>query len=143
MKKEIKLVWYVYRFSHSENTVKPFNVFEHGSLMESIQKWWKKPLSKEEFAKKLRGELFYYYCSRCEHEIIMTHFPAHITPKELDRLIAERNKFIAENGKAPFSHTVDLEYEVKVDVYVQVMMNWEHFLEYVWGERTQSNKKTN
>lgn len=143
MKKMDRLVWNVYRFSHSENTVKPFNVFEHGSLLESIEKWWKKPLSKEEFAEKLKGELFYYYCSRCEHEIIMTHFPAHITPKELDRLIAENNKYIAQKGKAPYAHTVDVEYEVKVDVYQQVMINWQHFLEYVWGERMKENKKRN
>ena len=48
----------------------------------------------------------YYYWSKCEWEIIV----------------------------GPWCGGRDTK-EIKIDVFDQVMYNWEHFLEYVWNER--------
>lgn len=141
MKKEIKLVWNVFRYSNSESRVKEFNVFMHPSLQTSMQKWWHKDLSKEEFAERLRGDMFYYYCSKCEHEVVITDFPPHIAPEELERLTAERDEHIAKYGNPQYSYSVRVKNALKIDVYEQIMINWEHFLDYVWNECQKAHKK--
>ena len=85
--------------------------------------------------------MFYYYCSKCEHEVVITDFPPHITPEELERLTAERDEHIAKYGNPQYSHSVRVKNALKIDVYEQIMINWEHFLDYVWNERQKAHKK--
>ena len=85
--------------------------------------------------------MFYYYCSKCEHEVVITDFPPHITPEEIERLTAERDEHIAKYGNPQYSHSVRVKNALKIDVYEQIMINWEHFLDYVWNERQKAHKK--
>ena len=78
----------------------------HGGIRADIVKATKHCKTKEEFADKLRSSLMYYYWSKCEWEIIV----------------------------GPWCGGRDTK-EIKIDVFDQVMYNWEHFLEYVWNER--------
>ena len=57
------------------------------------------------FAKKVRSSLFYYYHSKCEWEIVVSSW--------------------LSSGRVP---------DRKVDVYEQVMLNWDVFIEYVWHQ---------
>ena len=60
---------------------------------------------KEAFAEELRRSLFYYYCCKCEWEVVI----------------------------GPWCGDRDTK-EIKVDVYMQVMNNWDIFVDYVWNE---------
>ena len=68
----------------------------------------KKIRGKAEFSEALRKNLFYYFCSKCEWEVIIS----------------------------PFVGGSDKE-AIKIDVYDQVRNNWEVFVDYVWMYRTE------
>lgn len=105
------LTWNVIYHDVNGDKISTYNVFRHGGFMGDICKALKKCPSKEEFANELRRSLFYYFCSKCEWEIIIGPWCG---------------------GRATE--------EIKVDVYWQVMNNWDIFLDYIWNARPQSRK---
>ena len=99
--------WNVFYHNVNKQKIETFNIFEHYSFNESVKKILKKCNDKKEFAKELKFELMYYFCSKSEWEIII--FPWCGRLENID---------------------------IKVDVYDQVMLNWDVFVDYCW-----SNKK--
>lgn len=65
------LVWRAYYHSMSGHEIRPFNIFEHGRFREEVRKLLLKCTEKEAFAEELRRSLFYYYCSKCEWEVVI------------------------------------------------------------------------
>ena len=65
------LVWKAYYHSMSGHEIRPFNIFEHGRFREEVRKLLLKCTEKEAFAEELRRSLFYYYCSKCEWEVVI------------------------------------------------------------------------
>ena len=113
------LKWYAYYESWNDREIKPFNIFDHGGVMEDLRKAAKKvhirediPEEKEEFLKVLKRILMYYYWSKCEWEIVL----------------------------APWIAT-DKVKDIKIDVYDQIMLNWDIFAEYVWSNRRELKRK--
>lgn len=98
--------WIVLRYNINARKIEPHNVLTHCGVIKDIVKATKCCKTNEEFAKKLRSSLMYYYWSKSEWEIIV----------------------------APWCGDRDAK-EIKIDVFDQVMYNWDHFLEYVWNER--------
>lgn len=128
--------WNVYYHDFNTKEIKIFNIFEHSSFREYVKKAAKEYKTKEEFAEQLKRELFYYFGSKCEWEVIITSWTTRITIDELDRLNKERERTIKEYGREPYSLYVSPETAEKIDVRDQVMNNFDIFLDYVW-----SNKK--
>lgn len=95
--------WYVYRYDFNSREIKRFNIFDHWKFREDVEKDLHKCKVKADFAELLRKNLFYYYCSKCEYEIL-------ISP------------WIGDKDKCT----------IKVDVYDQVMLNWDVFVDYCW-----------
>lgn len=96
--------WRVFVDDFNEKRIKEYDIFEHHSFAEDVKKAYKKHRTDfDAFAEKVRGSLFYHFCSKCEWEVIVSAWPP-----------SERVK------------------ERKVDVYEQVMLNWDVFIEYVW-----------
>lgn len=120
--------WNVYMEDFNDREIKEFNIFNHYGFREQARKLVKKYKEKEEFAEQLRKWLMYYFWSKCEYEIILTDFPTFIDVKELQRLNAEYDKRINKSGKI----CVNLSIGNKIDVYDQVRLNWEAFVDYVW-----------
>ena len=87
---------------------------------------------------RLRGHLFYYYGSKCEWELVITSWVPYITISELNRLNEEREKTLKKYNIEPYRLCVNPDVGEKIDVYEQVMLNWDLFLDYVW-----SHKKVN
>lgn len=102
-----KLTWNVIYHSVNEDRIKTFNIFDHGGFHEDLKKLYRKYPAKEEFAEELRKSLGYYFRSKCEWEIII----------------------------GPWCGGRNTE-EIKVDVYWQVMNNWETFVDYIWNAKT-------
>ena len=95
--------WNVYVHDFNKNEIKAYNIFEHRCFMEDLKKDFKECKNKDDFARKLRSELKYYYWSKAEWEIIISPW---IGRKE--------------------------SCDIKIDVYDQITNNWEVFLDYVW-----------
>lgn len=113
------LKWYAYYESWNDHEIKPFNIFDHGGVMEDLRKAAKKvhirediPEEKEEFLKILKRDLKYYYWSKCEWEIVLTPWVG--------------------SGKTK---------DIKIDVWDQIEMNWDIFSEYVWQNRKELKPK--
>ena len=120
-----------------------FNIFNHWKFNEDVQKSLKKIKNKDEFAEHLRRDLFYYFCSKCEHEVIITSFPTYITMNELHRLNRERALHKEKYGTDYVRINVSPDTRAKIDIYTQVMNNWDIFLDYVWNSKKRKKNKEN
>lgn len=96
--------WNVIVEDFNGRKIETYDIFRHGMFAEDVRKAYKKHKSDfDAFAEKVRGLLFYYFCSKCEWEVIVSAWPP--------------------SDRIP---------DKKVDVYELVMMNWDVFIEYVW-----------
>lgn len=101
---------YIGNFNSHE--IELWNVFAHSGVMLDLANYLERnPDDKEGFLKKLNDTLLYHYWCKCEWEVIIDHWP----------------------------HFDDFQSR-KVDVYEQVMNNWDVFAEYTWNNRTEIAK---
>lgn len=101
--------WYVYYYDCNAKKICKYNVFDHGSFMKELKELLQCDLTKEVFADRLRHILLYYYWSKCEWETVL------VKPWVGDDNVAE-----------------------KIDVYDQVMLNWDKFVDYVWNNKQKN-----
>lgn len=135
------LAWNVYCNDFNGKKIKIFNIFKHSRFCEDVEKHFKKYKDKEEFAEHLKHSLMYYYWSKCEWEVVITEWVPHITTEELNRLNAEREKTLKEYGREPYSLYINPDVAAKIDVYDQVVNNWDVFLDYVWNSKIHRPRK--
>lgn len=103
--------WYVYVESFNARTIEKRDLFAHGAHIKEIAKMFKKcGDDKDAFTKELRSELMYYYWARCEWEVIITSWPP--------------------SPEGTFK-------DVKIDVFDQLNMNWDVFVDYIWNNRKE------
>ena len=104
--------WNVFYHDINKQEITTFNIFKHGRFNNDVQKNLKEIKDKDEFANALKSDLMYYFWSKSEYEII-------ISP------------WCGGNGTE----------DIKVDIYRQVMNNWDIFLDYVWNSRNNTIKE--
>ena len=134
------LVWNVIEHDINGRKIDVFNIFEHGGFAKSLLKIKKECKTFEEFAEQVRRNLSYYFWSKSEWEIIVTTWPPHIDAKELERLNKEREENIKKYGQFRYEY-VNVDIGEKIDVYDQVMLNWDQFIDYLWRNRKLITKK--
>lgn len=100
----MKLEWNVFYHDVNKQEIITINIFNHRRFTEDIEKDLKKIKDKNEFAEALRRNLFYYFGSKTEYEIIIS----------------------------PWCGGRDTK-DIKVDIYTQVRNNWKLFVDYVWN----------
>lgn len=108
--------WYVYVEDMNCRNITAYNIFRHGRFMDDVQKIYKRYKDDfEVFSLEIKKSLQYYFWSKAEWEIILSDWPP-------------SNSF---QGK-------------KIDVYDQVMLNWDVFIRYVWemAHARKVSKKT-
>ena len=97
--------WVVYRYNINAQEIQPYDIFHHASFASDVKKAARISVDKAVFAELLRRELFYYFGYKSEWEVFIT----------------------------PWVGGSDAEAR-KVDVRHQVLLNWDVFVDYVWGE---------
>ena len=102
----IIIEWYVYYHEFNAQKIIKWNVFNHGSFKNEVDKILQEKLNKEDFAEKLKREVMYYFLSKCEYEIILS----------------------------PWTGRAD---DIKIDVYDQIMMNFDRFVDYCWSFKSE------
>lgn len=98
------MIWNVYRENFNSNEFEVFNIFNHTRFDADVNKALKKYDNKEEFAERIRGDLMYYFWSKSEYELILSPWLG--------------------SGRVK---------EKKIDIYNQVMLNWDKFVDYCWS----------
>ena len=102
------LEWNVFVENFNAQRIETYNIFDHGGFFKECQQYLreavvvKKQYDRNELAEKIRRSLQYYFWSKCEWEIILSAWPP------TDRVQPR-----------------------KIDVYTQVMMNWDAFFTYI------------
>lgn len=129
-----KLKYYVYAENINQRKIKPYNVLNDG-ILQNIEKRCKlcDVTDKVKFAAHVEAVLMSHYWSRSEWEIILTDSPTHITTSELERLNKELEEDINESRIMPLRLCTNLSMEEKIDVYDQIMLNWNIFVDYLWN----------
>lgn len=135
-----KLVWNV--FNECNGEICPLNIFEYNyKFLEDLLIAKRKYKNKfEEFAEHVRKSLQYYYWSKSEYETVITTWPPYIESEELNRLNKEKHE--REIRNRPFYRdAVNLTTRHKIDIYTQIMMNWDRFIDYIWNNKHLLTKK--
>ena len=134
------LVWNV--FNEQNGEILPINIFEYNykfleDLLLAKQKYND---NFEKFAEEVRKLLQYYYWSKSEYETIITSWPPYIESDELDRLNKEKETHLEMYGNF-YIEAVELNVSHKIDIYTQIMMNWDRFIDYLWNNKHLLTKK--
>lgn len=109
MTSKLPIEWNVYYYNSNSRKIEIHNVFNHWRFIEYSAKHIKKYKDDlKALEEQIRRELMYYYWSKYEWEVLISPFSEH------------------KDG------------EIKVDVYEQVMMNWNRFLGILWLIKTTS-----
>lgn len=97
------MIWNVYRYDVNKKRIYRYNVFNHGGFKEAVERaYTENEENFEGFAEAVRRHLQYYFWSKAEHEVI-------ISP------------WIGDEKAA-----------IKVDIYDQIIQNWDKFILYIW-----------
>ena len=99
--------WNVYYYNINKKKIETYNIFNHCGFLKYTLDHLKKVKNKDDFALKLKSELMYYFWSKAEWEIVIS--PWAVGDKEKDT--------------------------VKIDIFDQVMLNWEAFVDYCWDNK--------
>lgn len=98
--------WNVFYYDINAQKIRTFNIFDHGGFRKDVEKHLKKCANKDEFAEELKSSLMYFFWCKSEYEIIISPWCG------------------GRNTK-----------DIKVDIYTQVMNNWDVFVDYVWNNK--------
>ena len=133
-----KMVWNVYYENFNSREIQPFNVFDHYSFSEDVKKIYKKYKDDfDTFSKEIKSSLMYYFWSKAEWEVVITSWPPHVTVEEIERLNREIEYEKTKYGRIPYVIDVRPDVRKKVDVYNQLALNWDLFVEYIWKRRKE------
>lgn len=102
--------WNVYYYDINRKQITTFNIFRHGRFREDVQEYLCKYNDKTEFAENVRHSLSYFFRCKSEYEILI-------------------RAWCGSDGDK----------EVKIDVYSQVMLNFDRFIDYVWSQGVMRN----
>ena len=127
------MIWNVYRNNFNTKKIEVFNIFDHISFLESVKKILKQTQNKKEFSENIRKELLYYFWSKYEYEIIITSVSVYINQKELNKINSDNNS--NSNNKTKINIEPDV--GIKVDIYSQVMNNFDIFVDYIWNNKQE------
>ena len=107
------LTWNVYVGKFNSQHIEIYNIFDHISFLGDCRKAAKKYKSdKAAFEESVWSSLMYYFWSKCEWEILLQHWPPHQDFKD-----------------------------EKVDVFDQVRLNWDAFIDYLWRNKEELCRK--
>lgn len=99
--------WNVYNYDMNQHKMRVFDIFKHGRFTADVEKNLKKCADKAVFAEKLNSDLMYYFLCKAKYEILIS-------------------AWVGGNGNE----------EELIDIYQQVMLNWDVFLDYVWSHKS-------
>lgn len=126
------MVWNVFREDFNRRAIVKYNIFDHSGFAQDVKKLLKEDISKDEFAEQLKRSLMHCFWCKSEHKVVISSWPAYIDKEELDRINTEYEEYNNKWGHYPYKINVSPDVGKKIDIYSQVMMNWEQFVEYVW-----------
>lgn len=131
------LVWKVLHYDINANKIEEYNILRYKESL--IRQLKKQCVDLEDFSKKIRGQMQYYYWARSEHELIieLEDNRVFLSPW-CGRKDAKRIEVFSDHSfdwlgfakqqvnKQTYGN------KAKIDIYAQLMWKWEDFVVYCW-----------
>ena len=115
--------------------IAPYNIFKHSAVRTDVEKLFEdRTFSKSNFSDALDKIIRYHFWGRAEAEIAVSSWVPHITIEEMERVQSEYAQHIIKWKTPPYRVSVNIDSSVKINIYEQVHLNWESFIDYVWKE---------
>ena len=134
------MVWNVYREDFNQRAIVEYNIFDHGGFAQDVNKLLKEDTTKDEFTEQLKRSLRYYFWGKSESEVVITSWPVYIDKTELDRLNITYEEYNNKWGHYPYKINVVPDIGEKIDIYSQVMMNFDIFVDMIWREKNDASR---
>jgi len=127
-----KLVWYVFVGTT------PFNLFSfhYRFLLDLLKANATCEDDFINFAESVRRSLQHNFWRKAEYESTIGCWPIYVDLKTLDSMNEERKEHLDRYGSEPRVVQVPAKEAYKVDIYTQIMLNWDRFIEYLWDNRS-------
>lgn len=104
-----KMKWYIYYYDFNKRQITTYDIFQHDNFRTDIEKLLdNNDITYDDFKEKLERRLLVYYWSKTEWETVLKPWVG------------------------------DDSVELKIDVYDQVMLNWDKFVDYVWNYKEKT-----
>ena len=135
MKTTKELIYNVYFEDFNARQIVTYNIFRHSAFYEALintKKKYKEDF--EGFADAVKKALMHCFWSKSEYEIILTSWPPYVEADAIDKVVKERDEHIKQYNNF-YRNIIKLEVAEKVDIYDQVLLNWDIFIEYLWNHR--------
>ena len=138
--------WMVYFYNINKNKIESYNIFNHYGFIEYAKKHIKKYNNKDEFADEIKKELRYYFWSKAEWELIIEVKDNRISlypwcgckePEKVKIYVTDDKSF---DWKGFAEHHINKQIYIdnaKIDVFDQVMFNWNSFVNYCWEHKKE------
>ena len=141
------MTWNVYCYDFNHNKIETFNIFDHGGFAKYFGKHIRTIKDKTEFAEAVRKELFYYYGSKAEWELVVK-----LTEDNRVFLYPWCGSRNPEGEKLEVTNEMNFDWmglakyhidnqfyksEAKIDVFDQVRFQFDKFIDYVWNHNTK------
>lgn len=133
--------WYVYREIFNRQLIEKYNIFDHCGFRKDVKDAAKVAQTKEAFAELVQYSLRYYFWCKSEYETVITSWPPYISREELNRINTEYAEYESKWGHYPYYINISPVIGEKVDIYSQVMLNWDAFIDYLWRTQCEKEKK--
>ncbi len=130
--RKYSLTYYVYVENINRRRIEKYNVLNDAIIDEIIERTKDFPGDKKAFAEQVEQIMMYHYWARSEWESVLTSWPPNMRLEELIRLNQEVEESQQKYGQEPYALTVSLTTAEKIDVYDQIVMNWNIFIDYAW-----------
>ena len=112
--------WFVYKENPNARTIEKWNVFRHSAFEKEVCALLDEiTMTKEKFAEKLESAARYCFWCRCEYEVVISEWPP-----------VNRERFPDRKEVA-----------IKVDIFSQLQMNWEAFVNYCWEHKWMEERE--
>lgn len=109
---ELNPHWFVYYHDMNAQVMKTLDIFRHRYFSEQVTRHLSECATRDEFAEKLKRDLQYNFWCKSEYEVIIKPWCGDYNTNAL-----------------------------KVDIYSQVMLNFDIFVDYLWGFRRVGHKR--
>ena len=134
------MIWNVYCESFNNSSIIKYNIFNHKGFAKDVNKLLKEDITKDEFTEQLKRSLKYYFWGKSEYEVVITSWPVYIYRSELDRLNTEYEEYNNKWGHYPYDINIVPNVGKKIDIYSQVMMNFDIFVDMIWREKNDASR---
>ena len=126
------LEYFVYVENISRRKIEKYNVL-NDIVINEIRNRTKGINDKESFAEAVKTVLMYRYWAKSEYEVVITDWPPRVDTDEISRLVLEVDRFKKEIGREPYSLHINPLIAKKIDVFEQIQLNWDIFIDYLWN----------